>query len=149
MSSDQKFLPEGVPGWQQPFWDSLREHNIKVQRCASCRAFRHVPKEICAKCHSTSFSWERVSGRGVVYTYTIVHRAPTPAYQAVAPYAIVHAAMDEGFRMVGTMTGVDPDAVEIGTPVRVVYTDLSPDWTIVEFEPATDAEELVDNARDN
>jgi uncharacterized OB-fold protein len=149
MSSDQKFLPEGVPGWQQPFWDSLRERNIKVQRCTSCGAFRHVPKEICAKCHSMSFSWEPVSGRGVVYTYTIVHRAPTPAYQAAAPYAIVHAAMDEGFRMVAAMTQVDPDAVEIGAPVRVVYTDLSPDWTIVEFEPATDIEELVDNARDN
>ena len=147
MSGDDKFLPEGVPGWQQPFWDSLRQRNIKVQRCTSCGAFRHVPKEICAKCHSMLFSWEPVSGRGVVYTYTIVHRAPTPAYQAAAPYAIVHAAMDEGFRMVGTMTGVGPDAVEIGAPVRVVYTDLSPDWTIVEFESATETEELVDNAR--
>jgi uncharacterized OB-fold protein len=90
-----------------------------------------------------------VSGRGVVYTYTIVHRAPTPAYQAAAPYAIVHAAMDEGYRMVGTMTRVDPDAVEIGSPVRVVYTDLNPDWTIVEFEPRTETNELVDDAQGN
>jgi uncharacterized OB-fold protein len=149
MSSDQKFLPERIPAWQQPFWDSLRQRSIKVQRCASCGAFRHVPKEICAKCYSASFSWEPVSGRGVVYTYTVVHRAPTPAYQATAPYAIVHVAMDEGFRMVGTMTGPDPDSIEIGTPVRVVYTDLSLEWTIVEFEPATDTNELVDNARSN
>jgi len=149
MSSDQKFLPEGIPDWQQPFWDSLRQRSIKVQRCASCGAFRHVPKEICAKCYSTSFSWEPVSGRGVVYTYTIVHRAPTAAYQGSAPYTIVHVAMDEGFRIVGTMTGNDPDSMEIGAPVRVVYTDLAPEWTIVEFEPATDTHELVDNARDD
>jgi uncharacterized protein len=149
MSGDQKFLPEGIPDWQMPFWDSLRQRNIRVQRCASCGSFRHVPKEICAKCHSTSFSWERVSGRGVVYTYTVVHRAPTPAYQANAPYAIVHAAMDEGFRIVATMRGVDPESVRIGAPVRIVYTDLSADWTIVEFEPATDTEELVDNDRSN
>ncbi len=148
-SGDEKFLPEGVPGWQQPFWDSLREHNITVQRCTSCGAFRHVPKEICANCHSMSFSWEPVSGRGVVYTYTIVHRAPTPAYQAAAPYAIVHVAMDEGFRMVGTMTGTDPKAIGIDDPVRIVYTDLTPDWTIVEFEPTTDTNELVDNAPGN
>jgi uncharacterized OB-fold protein len=149
VTGDEKFLPEGVPAWQQPFWESLREHNIKVQRCTACGAFRHVPKEICAKCYSTSFSFEPVSGRGVVYTYTIVHRAPTPAYQAGAPYAIVHAAMDEDFRMVGTMIGIDPDEVEIGAPVRVVYTELSPEWTIVEFEPATEANGLVDNARGN
>ena len=149
MSSDEKFLPEGVPGWHQPFWESLRQRDIKVQRCTSCGAFRYVPKEICANCHSKGYSWEPVSGRGIVYTYTIVHRAPTPAYQTGAPYAIVHAAMEEGFRMVGTMTGADPASVEIGAPVRVVYTDLSPEWTIVEFEPATNTNELVDNARGN
>ena len=136
MRGDDKFLPEGVPGWQQPFWDSLRQRNIRVQRCTSCKTFRHVPKELCAKCYSTSYSWEPVSGHGIVYTYTIVHRAPTPVYQADAPYAIVHAAMDEGFRMVGAMTGIEPESVAIGAPVRVVYTDLSPEWTIVEFEPA-------------
>ncbi|KLO46678.1 hypothetical protein ABW17_02245 [Mycobacterium nebraskense] len=149
MSSDEKFLPEDVPEWQQPFWDSLRDRDIRIQRCTSCGAFRHVPKEICAKCHSLSFSWAPISGRGVVYTYTIVHRAPTPAYQAAAPYAIVYAAMDEGFRMIGTMAGGDPAAVEIGAPVRIVYTDLDPAWTIVEFETVIDTNELVDNAADN
>ena len=149
MSGEQKFLPDGIPDWQQPFWESLRQRRIKVQRCASCGAFRHVPKEICASCHATAFSWEPVSGRGVVYTYTVVHRAPTPAYQAGAPYAIVHAAMDEGFRMVATMTGADPSSVRIGAPVRVVYTELSPEWTIVEFEPATATAELVDDDRNS
>jgi len=88
-----------------------------------------------------------VSGRGVVYTYTVVHRAPTPAYQADTPYAIVHAAMEEGFRMVGVMTdATDLDAVTIGAPVRVVYTDLSPDWTVVEFEMIDEARGSVTNA---
>ncbi len=136
MSGDEKFLPEKIPSWQQPFWESLRQREIRIQRCTSCKRYRHVPKEICANCHSTSYSWEPVSGRGIVYTYTIVHRGPTPAYQAGAPYAIVHAAMDEGFRMVGTITGIDPESVTIGAPIRVVYTDLSPEWTIAEFEPA-------------
>jgi len=133
MSSEAKFVPEGVPGWQQPFWDSLRERNVKVQRCASCGTFRHVPKEICAKCHSVDFSWAPISGRGIVYTYTIVRRAPTPAYQKDAPYAIVHVTMEEGFRMVGTMAGIEPDSVAIGAPVRVTYRDITPEWTILKF----------------
>lgn len=139
--SDHTFVPENIPDWQLPFWESLRQRTLRVQKCASCRAFRHVPKELCARCHSSAFSWEPVSGRGVVYTYTIVHRAPTPAYQAGAPYAIVHAEMAEGFRMVGRMTGIEPEAVEIGAPVHVVYTDLTPQWTIVEFEPAPSGQE--------
>ena len=111
MSANAKFVPEGVPAWQQPFWDSLRERDVKVQQCDSCGTFRHVPKEICTNCFSTDFSWTPISGVGVVYTYSIVHRAPTPAYQEDAPYAIVHVTMAEGFRMIGTMTGVDPEAV--------------------------------------
>jgi uncharacterized OB-fold protein len=136
MSSDAKFVPEGVPSWHQPFWDSLKDRNVKVQKCDSCGKFRHVPKEICAYCFSTAFSWAPISGRGVVYTYTIVHRSPTPAYQEDAPYAIVHVEMEEGFRMIGTITGIGPESVAIDAPVRVVYRDLDPDWTIVEFAPA-------------
>ena len=136
MSSNTKFVPEGVPAWQQPFWDSLKERNVKAQQCDSCGTFRHVPKEICTKCFSTDFSWTPISGRGVVYTYSIVHRAPTPAYQADAPYAIVHVTMDEGFRMIGTMTGIAAESVTIDAPVQVVYTDLTPEWTILEFAPA-------------
>ena len=145
--SDHWFLPEGIPEWQQPFWDSLKQRSIKVQRCASCKTFRHIPKELCAHCHSASFTWEPVSGRGVIYTYTIVHRAPTPAYQEEAPYAIVHGAMEEGFRMVATMTGTELDSVEIGMPVRVVYTDLSPQWTIVEFESVTPSVASAESAQ--
>ena len=133
--SDGKFLPEGVPGWQMPFWDSLKERDVKVQKCQSCGRFRHVPKEICTCCFSAEFSWAPISGRGVVYTYTIVHRAPTPAYQASTPYAIVHVTMDEGFRMIGTLTGVEPESVAIDAPVQAVYRDVSPEWTILEFEP--------------
>jgi uncharacterized OB-fold protein len=136
MSSGAKFVPEGVPSWQQPFWDSLKARNVTVQRCDSCGKFRHVPKEICTQCFSTGFSWAPISGRGVVYTYTIVRRAPTPAYQEDAPYAIVHVTMDEGFRMIGTMTGIDPESVAIDAPVRVVYSDLTPEWTILQFAPA-------------
>ena len=83
----------------------------------------------------------------MIYTYTIVHRAPTPAYQEEAPYAIVHGAMEEGFRMVATMTGTELDSVEIGMPVRVVYTDLSPRWTIVEFESVTPSVASAESAQ--
>lgn len=136
MGIDHKFLPEGIPGWQQPFWDSLAEHGVKVQKCDDCGTYRYAPKEICNRCYSAGYSWSPVSGRGTVYTYTVVHRAPTPAYQDDAPYTLVHVEMEEGFRMVGILTGPEPQSVAVGQPVRATYRQLSPDWTILEFEPA-------------
>jgi uncharacterized OB-fold protein len=131
-----KFLPEGIFSWQMPFWDSLKDHQVKVQKCDSCGAFRYVPKEICNQCLSTEATWTPISGNGEIYTYTVVRRAPTPAYQEDAPYAIVHVAMDEGFRMVGTLKNADPEAVAIGQKVKVAYEDATPDWTLLQFEPA-------------
>jgi uncharacterized protein len=132
----EKFLPQGIPSWQQPYWDSLKEHSIKVQKCDSCGAFRYVPKEICNKCRATAFTWAPIAGTGEVYTFTIVRRAPTPAYQQDAPYAIVHVVMEEGFRMIGSLRVDDPESVAIGQPVRVTYDDVTPDWTILQFQPA-------------
>jgi hypothetical protein len=131
-----KFLPQGVPGWQMPYWDSLRAHDIRVQKCDSCGAFRYVPKEICSHCHSSEATWSPISGKGHVYTFTVVRRAPTAAYQADAPYAIIHVTMQEGFRMIGSVRDIEPEAVQIGMPVQVTYDDVTPEWTILQFEPA-------------
>ena len=119
-----------------PFWDSLKEHQIKVQKCDNCGAFRYVPKEICNKCLSTEATWTPISGDGEVYTFTVIRRAPTPAYQEDAPYAIVHVEMAEGFRMVGTLMDGDPEAVTVGQKVKVAYDDVTSDWTLLRFQPA-------------
>lgn len=131
-----KFLPEGIPSWQLPYWDSLKEHSVKVQKCDSCGTFRYVPKEICPQCHAIEATWTPIAGDGEIYTYTVVRRAPTPAYQEDAPYALVHVQMAEGFRMIGSLKTDDPESVAIGQPVRVTYDDATGDWTILQFEPA-------------
>jgi uncharacterized protein len=131
-----KLLPEDIPSWHRPYWDSLKEHSVKVQRCDNCGAFRHVPKEICNECLSTGYSWSPITPTGEVYTYTVVRRAPTPAYQADAPYALVYVTMDDRFRMIGAMKNADVEAVRIGQRVKVAYNDATPEWTLLQFEPA-------------
>jgi uncharacterized OB-fold protein len=136
MNDYQKFLPEGIPDSHRPFWDSLKDRAVKVQRCDDCGTFRYIPKDICPKCWSTSATWTPISGRGEVYTYTVVRRAPTAAYQQDAPYVLAHVTMAEGFRMIASMTSADPETVRIGTPVRIAYQDVTPEWTLFTFEPA-------------
>ena len=81
------FRPDITP-LDAPFWDALRRHELVVQRCDQCGRLRFVPSERCRNCGSPSATWSPVSGDATVYTFSIVHRAPTPAYQADAPYAI-------------------------------------------------------------
>lgn len=132
----EKFLPEGIPGWQTPFWDSLRRHEAQVQRCDGCGTFRFIPKERCPRCLSESSTWTAISGEGGVYTFTVVHRAPTPPYQADAPYVIAHVTMGEGFRMAANLSAVEAADLRIGMPVRLTYLDVTPEWTLFGFEPS-------------
>jgi uncharacterized protein len=137
MSEYQKFLPEGIPDSHLPFWDSLRDHRASVQRCDDCGTYRYIPKYLCPRCHGDRSTWTPISGAGEVYSYTVVRRAPTPAYQADAPYVLAHVTMAEGFRMVARLAGAAPDAVRIGLPVVISYEDVTPEWTLVTFRPAT------------
>lgn len=132
---DEKFLPpEDMPEFHRPFWDALKAHRLKAQQCDKGH-LRFIPTEICPRCGSQDWTWRRLSGRGTVYTFTVVHRAPTPAYQADAPYVVAHVELEEGIRVIGNVTGCVPDAVHIGMPVEVAFDDVSERWTLYSFTP--------------
>ena len=132
------FRPEITP-LHSPFWDALRRHELVVQECAACSRLRFVPTELCPYCYSPAAVWAPVAGRGRVYTFTVVHRAPTPAYQAEAPYAIAYIELDEGPRVPARLVDVDPATVEVGLPVEVVFDDVDADLTLYRFRPAEGA----------
>ena len=137
MSTYQKFLPpDDLPEFHRPFWDSVKAHALRLQKCDECGSWRYIPTEICPRCGSERCSWTPVSGRGRVYTHTVIHRGPTPAYQADAPYVIAHVELEEGPRMISNLIGCSPGDVRIGMPVEVVYEDVAPEWTLFKFAPA-------------
>ena len=129
------FRPE-ISALDAPFWNALRRHELVVQRCAACGRLRFVPTELCPACYSSAATWTHVSGHGHVYTYTVVHRAPTPVYQAEAPYALAYVELDEGPRIPARLVDVDPHSVAVGLPVEVVFDDVAPDLTLYRFRPA-------------
>jgi len=59
-----------------------------VQRCTACGTHRFYPRALCPSCHADGFAWVPVSGRASVYSFTIVHRAPSPAFAGKLPYAL-------------------------------------------------------------
>ena len=131
-----KFLPpDDLPDFHRPFWDALKNHELRLQKCDDCAAWRYVPGEICPRCASERSTWARVSGRGRVYTYTVIHRGPTPAFQADTPYVIAHVELEEGPRVISNLIGCENTAVHIGMPVAVVYEDVSSEWTLFKFKP--------------
>jgi len=69
----------------QPYWDAARRGEMVVQRCESCGDRPFPPRATCPSCGASSLSWSPVSGRATVYSYTIAHRPPHPAFAAQHP----------------------------------------------------------------
>jgi uncharacterized OB-fold protein len=133
MSEYTKPLPKPSPT-SRPFWEAAKRHELMLQHCNSCRAFIYYPRDQCPYCMSDHLEWERMSGRGKVYSYTVVRRASTRSF-ADAPYVLAIVELDEGVRMTTDIVAA-PEAVKVGMPVTVYFDDVTPQHTLVKFKPA-------------
>lgn len=114
------------------FWEGAAQGELRVQACGSCGRLRHPPRVMCPWCHSTDRHWQAVSGRGTIWSYVVAHPPLLPAYAELAPYAVITVTLEEGdsLRMVGNLLAspegaineIDPATIEIGEPVRAVFS---------------------------
>ena len=121
-----------------PFWEACNRHELVVQQCADCDALRHPPTPVCPECRSFEVDWAEVPGTGEVYTYTTTHYAASPAHEDHTPYNVSTVLLDEteDIRLITQVVDVDPEAVEIGMPVEVVWEDVNEDTTVPLFRPS-------------
>jgi uncharacterized OB-fold protein len=116
-----------------PFWEATRRGELVLQRCASCGRFRHYPRPACPGCLATGHRWERASGRGTVWTWTIVRGPTLPAFEAKLPYNVVDVLLDEGVHFVSEVLDCPPEAIRAGMPVEAVFVPASDEITLVKF----------------
>jgi len=131
--------PEGTPlprptSMSQPYWDGCREGELRVQRCNDCQTHVFIPQPACTNCFSEALEWVATSGRGSVYSYTIVHRPQRPQFKV--PYVVAIVELEEGFHMLTNLIGVDPDTVRIGMAVEAEFVERSEAITLPYFRPA-------------
>jgi uncharacterized OB-fold protein len=105
----------------QRFWSSCAEGRFEFQVCRGCGNRQFPPRLACTDCHRADFDWMASSGRGAIYSFTVVHRAPLDAFKPELPYVIAIVELEEGVRAMMNMRGPDAVDVTIGTPVEVFY----------------------------
>jgi hypothetical protein len=98
----------------RPFWDAAAEGRFVVPRCASCGRYHWYPRALCPFCFSDRVEWRPASGRGRVYSYTVMRRAS-------APYVLAYVTLEEGPTMLTNIVDGDVDAVRVGQDVRLVF----------------------------
>ena len=120
----------------QPFWDGTKAGELRVQRCQSCDTKFFYPRERCPECLSNKLEWVKVSGRGRVYTFTVVRQPGNPAFNDDVPYVFAVIQLDEGPRMNGNVKGIPVEQVKVDMPVEVFFEAASPDVHVAQWRPA-------------
>ncbi len=115
------------------FWHAANDGRLVAQRCAECKALRHPPRPMCGHCQSLETEITELSGRGSVYSYSILHHPQHPAFDYPVLAALVN--LDEGVRLVSNLVGVDAADVRIGMRVAVEFVPTVGDQLIPVFRP--------------
>ena len=76
-----KPLPRGE-GVHGEFYAHCKNHELRFQHCSKCGAWQHMPRDACRECGSFDLTWETSTGRGKIFTWTIIHRALQPRARA-------------------------------------------------------------------
>ena len=133
-------IPKPDPSTQF-FWDAVNDHKLMILRCQACQHYIHYPRPICNKCRSTDLKPEEVSGRGTVYSHTVVVQPFHPYWADKVPYILAVVELEEqpGLRLTTTLVDCKEGDVKHGTPVEVVYQEIWPGVTLPHFKPAATA----------
>lgn len=132
--SAAKPLPQ-VSAEMAPFFAAARRHELVVQRCRGCGAHRFPARDRCSACLSREADWTRVSGRGTVFSYAVMHQVYHPGFADEVPYAIVVIELEEGVRVLSNVIGCPVPEIRIGMPVEVVFDEVGTEVTLPKFRP--------------
>jgi uncharacterized OB-fold protein len=113
------------------FWEGTARGELRIQKCNACGLLRHPPGPLCPSCHAADRGYVVASGRGTIFSFLVHHAPRMPGRELPVTLALVE--LDEGVRMVATVTGA-PEDLAIGDPVVAGFDRLDDETTLPTWE---------------
>ena len=111
------------------YWESAKNGKLLVKTCKACGKLHYYPRTLCPHCLNSDTDWVEVSGKGTIYTYSVMRRTETP-------YVIAYVTLEEGVTMLSNIVECDVDGVAVGQAVEVVFRDTEGGHSLPVFRPA-------------
>jgi uncharacterized protein len=127
--ANRKLAAPVVTAESKAFFDAARQGRFMIPVCAACNRAHWYPRAICPFCASERIDWREASGKGTVYTFSVMRRVKEP-------YIIAHVTLAEGPTMLTNIVACDPDTLRIGQPVAVTFQDSDNGPPVPLFKPA-------------
>ena len=124
----RKLIPPPVNAESEPFFKAAREGRFMIPFCTACGKAHWYPRAICPFCASDKVEWREGSGKGTIYTFSVMRRVKDP-------YVLAHVTLAEGPTMLTNIVDCDFDQVRIGQPVTVVFQETENGPPVPMFKP--------------
>jgi uncharacterized OB-fold protein len=136
----------GINRDNQVLFDGYRAHELRIPRCNGCGRTFFPPSPRCSSCGAFDMGYDVASGRGTLYSFTVVHHPQVPGFRY--PLVVGLVELDNDVRFLADLVGLKPDQVEIGMPLEIEWLDSHPALvegatdsrgpiSIPQFRPAT------------
>lgn len=125
--------PEVTPE-TEPFWEATAEGRLLLKECGDCGRVHYYPRARCPHCGSAATDWTEATGRGTVYSFSVLRQAGGD-YGEATPYVLAYVELEEGPRMLTNVVDCDPETVEVGMPVEVTFDAAGEDAALPRFRP--------------
>ena len=111
------------------YWDACNESRLTLRKCGGCGKVHFYPRGICPFCFSTEGEWVNASGKGKIYSYSVMERSNPP-------FTMAYVTLEEGVTMMTNIIDCDFSKIKIGQDVKVVFLDSDSGQKVPMFTPA-------------
>jgi uncharacterized OB-fold protein len=115
----------------------IQDEDFRAYKCVDCGAVIAPPSGVCYACGSTNMEWTKVSGKGQLVSFTVIHIAPEE-FQSEAPYYVGIIALEEGTQVTARLKGFNPakpEEVKLGCQVVLDYEKGAAGRNYLAFRP--------------
>jgi len=110
----------------QPYWDAAERGELVLPHCTACARPFWYPRGFCPRCGSDDLSWRPASGRGEVYSYSIVRRA-AGVWADHVPFVLAYVTLPEGVTVQANVVDCSREQLAPGLRVRAVFERARPE----------------------
>jgi uncharacterized OB-fold protein len=106
------------------YWREIpQRYRLEGTKCRGCGKGWFPPRQVCPECGEREFDPVRLSDKGKVRTYTVIHVGPSDFRESV-PYPVGVVELDDGNVIQCQIADCDPQRLEIGMPVRIEFRKI-------------------------
>jgi uncharacterized protein len=114
MLKDRELTPPTPNPETERFFKASEEGKLLIGSCLDTGKTFFFPRALSPFTLSDNVGWVEASGRGTIYTFSHMARAPEP-------FVIAYVALEEGPMMLTNIVDCDAETIKIGMDVKLAF----------------------------